>query len=54
MARGRSRYDTLLAAGVRIYEYRPTTVHAETTVVDGTWSAIATMSFDNRWLAYNN
>lgn len=51
---GRSRYDTLLTAGVRIYEYRPTTIHAKTFVVDGTWSAIATMNFDNRSLAYNN
>lgn len=51
---GRSRYDSLLAAGVRIYEYRPTTIHAKTFVVDGSWSAIATMNFDNRSLAYNN
>lgn len=51
---GRSRYETLLTAGVRIYEYRPTTIHAKTFVVDGVWSAVATMNFDNRSLAYNN
>ena len=51
---GRSRYETLLAAGVRVYEYRPTTIHAKTFVVDGVWSAVATMNFDNRSLAYNN
>lgn len=51
---GRSRYDTLLAAGVRVYEYRPTTMHAKTFVIDGVWSAVATMNFDNRSLAYNN
>ena len=51
---GRSRYETLLAAGVRVYEYRPTTIHAKTFVVDGIWSAVATMNFDNRSLAYNN
>ena len=51
---GRSRYETLLAAGVRIYEYRPTTMHAKTFVVDGAWSAVGTMNFDNRSLAYNN
>ena len=51
---GRSRYESLLAAGVRIYEYRPTTIHAKTFVVDGVWSAVATMNFDNRSLAYNN
>ena len=51
---GRSRYDALIAAGVRIYEYQPTTIHAKTFVVDGTWSSISTMNFDNRSLAYNN
>lgn len=51
---GRSRYESLLAAGVRVYEYRPTTFHAKTFVVDGAWSSIATMNFDNRSLAYNN
>ncbi len=51
---GRSRYETLLAAGVRIYEYQPTTMHAKTFVVDGIWSAVGTMNFDNRSLAYND
>lgn len=51
---GRSRYETLLGAGVRIYEYTPTTVHAKTLVVDGEWSLVSTMNFDNRSLAYNN
>ncbi|MEO8034460.1 MAG: phospholipase D-like domain-containing protein [Acidobacteriota bacterium] len=51
---GRSRYETLLAAGVRIYEYRPTTIHCKTFVVDGAWSAVGTMNFDNRSLAYNS
>jgi cardiolipin synthase len=51
---GRSRYDALLSAGVRIWEYQPTTIHAKTLVVDGVWSAIATLNFDNRSLAYNN
>ena len=51
---GRSRYDALLSAGVRIWEYQPTTIHAKTLVVDGLWSAVATMNFDNRSLAYNN
>ena len=50
----RDRYETLLAAGVRIYEYRPTAMHAKTFVVDGALTAVATMNFDNRSLAYNN
>ena len=50
----RAPYETLLAAGVRMYEYQPTTMRAKTFVVDGLWSAITTMNFDNRSLAYNN
>ena len=50
---GRSRYETLLLAGVRIYEYEPTTLHAKTFVADGVWTAIGTANFDNRSLAYN-
>jgi cardiolipin synthase len=48
------RYDALLAAGVRIYEYDPTTLHAKTFVADGIWSSIGTMNFDNRSLALND
>lgn len=50
---GRSRYETLLSAGVRIYEYEPTTLHAKVMVADGLWTAIGTANFDNRSLAYN-
>jgi cardiolipin synthase len=39
---------------VRIYEYRPTAMHAKTFVVDGALTAVTTMNFDNRSLAYNN
>jgi cardiolipin synthase len=48
------RYDALLAAGVRIWEYQPTTLHSKTFVVDGLWSSIGTMNFDNRSLALND
>jgi len=48
------RYDSLLAAGVRIYEYEPTTLHAKTFVADGVWSSVGTMNFDNRSLALND
>ena len=41
------------SAGVRIYEYRPTTLHAKSFVADGLWTAIGTATFDNRSLAYN-
>jgi cardiolipin synthase len=51
---GRAWYETLLQAGVRIYEWRPTTMHAKTFVVDGVWSTIGSMNFDNRSLALND
>jgi cardiolipin synthase A/B len=51
---GRASYDTLLAAGVRLYEWQPTTLHAKTFVVDGEWSTIGSMNFDNRSMALND
>ncbi len=48
------RYDVLLAAGVHIHEYEPTTLHAKTFVADGIWSSVGTMNFDNRSLALND
>ncbi len=51
---GRLHYEELLAAGVRIYEYRPTMVHAKTLVADGAWCAIGTVNFDNRSVALND
>jgi cardiolipin synthase len=51
---GRASYDTLLTAGVRIYEWEPTTLHAKTFVVDGEWATIGSMNFDNRSLALND
>ena len=50
----RRRYEELLRAGVRIYEFRPTMVHAKTIVSDGVWSTIGTMNFDNRSVAFND
>jgi cardiolipin synthase len=51
---GRYRYEELLGAGVRIFEFQPTMMHAKTIVVDGVWGAIGSMNFDNRSLAFNN
>jgi len=51
---GRAWYDTLLAAGVRIYEWQPTTLHAKTFVVDGEWFTVGSMNFDNRSMALND
>lgn len=51
---GRSRYEELLAAGIRIYEYRPSMMHSKTFIVDGMWGSVGSMNFDNRSLAFNN
>ena len=51
---GRARYESLLASGVRIYEYEPTMMHAKTIVADGVFGTIGTINFDNRSLAFNN
>lgn len=51
---GRASYDPLLASGVRIYEWQPTTSHAKTFVVDAQWSTIGSMNFDNRSMALND
>jgi cardiolipin synthase A/B len=51
---GRASYDRLLAAGVRVYEWQPSTLHAKTFVIDGEWSTIGSMNFDNRSMALND
>ena len=51
---GRWRYEELLRGGVRIYEYGPTNMHAKTLVADGVWSAVGSLNFDNRSLAFND
>jgi cardiolipin synthase A/B len=45
---GRAAYDELLDAGVRLFEYQPTMLHAKTLCVDGAWSSVGTVNFDNR------
>lgn len=51
---GRARYPELLEGGVRVYEYQPTMMHSKTFVVDGVWSTIGSLNFDNRSLVFNN
>ena len=51
---GRTYYEKLLEGGVRIYEYQPTMMHAKTMVVDGMWSYVGSMNFDNRSLSFND
>jgi len=51
---GRGLYEELLEGGVRIYEYQPTMMHAKTFVVDGIWSTVGSLNFDNRSISFNN
>jgi len=49
----RFTYQALLDAGVRIFEYLPTMMHAKALVVDGRWCAIGSYNLDQRSLMYN-
>ena len=50
----RSVYGGLLEAGVRIFEYCPTMLHAKAMVVDGVWSTLGSANFDNRSFQLND
>jgi len=51
---GRHTYRELLRAGVRVYEYEPSVLHAKSIVADGCFVAVGTMNFDNRSMAFND
>jgi cardiolipin synthase len=51
---GRARYPELIKGGVHVYEYLPTMMHAKTFVIDGVWSTVGSLNFDNRSLVFNN
>jgi cardiolipin synthase len=51
---GRRTYSELLDAGVAIHEYQPTMLHAKTLVVDGAWSTVGSVNFDNRSFQLND
>ncbi len=50
---GRSFYDPLLEAGVKLYEYLPGMVHAKTMVVDGAVSLVGSANMDLRSFRMN-
>ncbi|MEP7227441.1 MAG: phospholipase D-like domain-containing protein [Gemmatimonadales bacterium] len=52
-AAGRSYYEELLSAGVRIFEYQPAMMHAKTVVVDGVWSIVGSANLDERSMELN-
>lgn len=45
---GRAVYEELLDAGVKIFEFCPTMIHAKTLTIDGSWSSVGSVNFDNR------
>jgi cardiolipin synthase len=50
----RADYEQLMRAGLEIYEYQPTMMHAKSVVVDGVWSIVGSANFDNRSLDMND
>src|SRR5690606_27299493 len=50
---GRSHYQTLLDAGVRIFERHDALLHAKTAVIDGVWSTVGSTNVDWRSFVHN-
>ena len=50
---GRSYYQRLLDAGVRLYEMEHTTMHAKTALVDGVFATVGSTNLDWRSLVDN-
>jgi cardiolipin synthase A/B len=51
---GRSHYDALLKAGVKISERRDVFLHGKTATIDGVWSAVGSANLDTRSVIWNN
>ena len=51
---GRSYYDELLQAGVKIHERRGALLHAKTAQVDGVWSTVGSTNLDWRSFLHND
>jgi len=51
---GRSYYDELLAAGIKVYERNAAMLHAKTAVIDGVWSTIGSTNIDMRSFLHND
>jgi cardiolipin synthase A/B len=50
---GRSYYQELLQAGVRVFEFQPAMMHAKTIVADENWSVIGSANMDERSMELN-
>jgi cardiolipin synthase len=51
---GRAIYGRLIEAGVRIYTYQPSMMHAKTFVADNCWATVGTFNLDNRSMKLND
>ncbi|MCI0348233.1 MAG: phospholipase D-like domain-containing protein [Acidobacteriales bacterium] len=50
----RRLYGELLAAGAKIYEYKPAMLHTKVLTVDGVWSVVGSTNLDNRSFGLND
>jgi cardiolipin synthase A/B len=50
---GRGNYRKLLEAGVRLYEFQPTMLHAKVMMVDDIWCSIGSINFTSRSMRSN-
>ena len=50
---GRSHYDELLAAGIKLYERQGALLHAKTALIDGVWSTVGSTNLDWRSFLHN-
>lgn len=50
----RAKYGPLLEGGVKIFEYRPTMMHAKTIVIDRIWGSVGSANIDNRSFFLND
>jgi cardiolipin synthase len=50
---GRGYYEELLAAGVRVFEYQASMMHAKTVLVDDAWVLVGSANMDERSMEIN-
>lgn len=50
----KSRYGSLMRAGIKIYENTNSLMHAKTAVVDGIWSTVGSSNLDSRSFIHNH